>query len=371
MKRFLALLFVFLGIFIFSFCSNNHVKNLKSGFIPINQFGSNPGNLRMYLYKPAKLKKNPELIIALHGCMMNAKAMQEAGNWGDLAEKYGFLIIFPEQKTQNQPNSCFNWYLKSDNLKDKGESASIIQMLDYVQKSYSIGKEKTFITGISAGGAMSLNLLASYPNRFKAGSIIASVPYKAYTLSHFYKRESKQLTLSLMFAATHSSNRTATHWNNCWIPILGEQGKAPEKNLNNSDFERTDQIWGNLVRSASPNYKGNYPKLLLIHGTKDPVVNYKNFNDILKQWRNLFNLHKNSEKKSLISNQGILREYYKHKELVIKGVLLKDFIHAHPIDLNLDKNAIANPGPPHFTQEVKGFHYPLETLKFFKITNKK
>jgi poly(3-hydroxybutyrate) depolymerase len=31
-------------------------------------FGSNPGNLRMLVYRPPSLAENPALVVVLHGC---------------------------------------------------------------------------------------------------------------------------------------------------------------------------------------------------------------------------------------------------------------------------------------------------------------
>jgi poly(3-hydroxybutyrate) depolymerase len=35
-------------------------------------FGSNPGNLRMFVYRPPTLADNPALVVVLHGCTQTA-----------------------------------------------------------------------------------------------------------------------------------------------------------------------------------------------------------------------------------------------------------------------------------------------------------
>lgn len=58
--------------------------------------------------------------------------------------------------------------------KDQGEVASIKSMIDYVIANYPIDKKKVFITGLSAGGAMSHALLNAYPLLFNAGALLGT-----------------------------------------------------------------------------------------------------------------------------------------------------------------------------------------------------
>ena len=44
-----------------------------------------------------------------------------------------------------------------------------------------IDRRQVFITGLSAGGAMTSNMLACYPEVFAGGAIVAGLPYGAAT----------------------------------------------------------------------------------------------------------------------------------------------------------------------------------------------
>jgi poly(hydroxyalkanoate) depolymerase family esterase len=46
---------------------------------------------------------------------------------------------------------------------------------------HKIDKHRIFVTGLSAGGAMTSVMLASYPGIFAAGAIIAGLPYGVAT----------------------------------------------------------------------------------------------------------------------------------------------------------------------------------------------
>lgn len=68
---------------------------------PVSGFGSNPGNLAMYAYRPDGLAAGAPLVVALHGCTQNAQAYYDHSGWAELADSYGFTVIFPQTSTAN------------------------------------------------------------------------------------------------------------------------------------------------------------------------------------------------------------------------------------------------------------------------------
>ena len=74
-------------------------------------FGSNPGALRMFTYVPKKLESSPALVVVLHGCTQSAASYDLGAGWSTLAERYGFVLLLPEQTAANNPKTCFNWFL--------------------------------------------------------------------------------------------------------------------------------------------------------------------------------------------------------------------------------------------------------------------
>ena len=89
-----------------------------------DDFGSNPGNLRMLSYVPQGLPKGRPLVVALHGCTQTAAVYDYGSGWSNLADKHKFAVLFPEQQRANNPNNCFNWFLASDTRRDQGEALS-------------------------------------------------------------------------------------------------------------------------------------------------------------------------------------------------------------------------------------------------------
>lgn len=218
---------------------------MHAQMLEIDNVAPNPGNLKMFVYEPEGLSTNAPLVVALHGCTQRAIDYAQETGWNNLADQYGFLVLYPEQQGENHQMNCFNWYQEQDINKGDGEALSIKVMVDYMKKNYSIDADRIYVSGLSAGGAMTVVMLATYPEVFKAGAVIAGLPYKATT------------TLEGALSA-----------------MRGEIDQSPD-------------AWGSLVQEQNPDYEGEYPSLVLFHGTKDAVVNQQNMEELIEQWTHL------------------------------------------------------------------------------------
>ncbi len=143
----------------------------------LGPFSPNPGNLRGRLYVPDTIAPGAALVVALHGCTQNAAAYDHGTGWSTLADREGFVVLLPEQQRGNNANLCFNWFDPSDIARTGGEAESIAAMIDAVLTLHPIDPARVFVTGLSAGGAMSAVMLATYPDKFAGGAIIGGLPY--------------------------------------------------------------------------------------------------------------------------------------------------------------------------------------------------
>jgi poly(3-hydroxybutyrate) depolymerase len=148
----------------------------QNGLTKIDDFGENKGNLKMFTYIPKNLKiENPiPIVFVLHGCTQTAEEIANETGWNKLADSLNFMIVYPEQRQINNAAKCFNFYIGFKAKKDKGEVASIKDMIDYCYKNYYIDSTQVFITGMSAGGGMSNAVLNAYPELFNAGALVAA-----------------------------------------------------------------------------------------------------------------------------------------------------------------------------------------------------
>jgi poly(hydroxyalkanoate) depolymerase family esterase len=207
-------------------------------------FGSNPGALRMFTYAPKKLGRSPALVVVLHGCTQSAAGYDLGAGWSTLADRYGFVLLLPEQTPENNPKTCFNWFLPGDTSRDRGEAMSIRQMIEKTIGAHGIDRSRVFITGLSAGGAMTAAMLATYPEVFAAGAIIAGLPYGS--------AGNVQQAFESMFQGRH----------------------------------HTAKVWGDLVRDATT-HDGPWPRVSIWQGDADPTVKPINAEALARQWTNV------------------------------------------------------------------------------------
>lgn len=211
----------------------------------VTGFGSNPGNLAMYAYRPDGLPANAPAVVLLHGCTQNASGYFTNSGWRKYADLWKFALIVPQQPSGNNANSCFNWFETGDTARGQGEALSIKQMVDYAKTNYGVNSGRVYVSGLSAGAAMSAVMLATYPDVFAAGSIIAGIPYRCAT--------------SMINAFT------------CMNPGV----------------DKTPAQWGDLVRNAYSGYSGPRPRVAVWHGTSDTTVAPMNATESRDQWTNV------------------------------------------------------------------------------------
>lgn len=62
----------------------------------VTNFGTNPTNVGMFVYKPASVASKPALIVAMHYCTGTAQAYFSGTQYANLADTHGFIVIYPD-----------------------------------------------------------------------------------------------------------------------------------------------------------------------------------------------------------------------------------------------------------------------------------
>lgn len=207
----------------------------------------NPGRLRGRFYVPEGLATGAPLVVVLHGCTQSAADYDQGSGWSKLADRHGFALLFPEQTRENNPNLCFNWFTAGHSQRGMGEPASIKAMIDAMVKAHGLDRGRVFVTGLSAGGAMTAVMLATYPELFAAGAIIAGLPYGC-------------------------ASGVAQAFD-----CMGGRARAEAAEL------------GAKVLRASP-HKGPWPRVSVWQGGADTVVVPSNADAIVAQWLSVHGL---------------------------------------------------------------------------------
>ena len=135
------------------------------------------------LYVPSSYDgdKDMPLVVMLHGCTQNAADFAAGTQMNVVAEQEGFLVLYPEQPFSGHFNHCWNWYEPAHQARGAGEPAIIAGMVDKVKGQYAIDDSRVYVTGLSAGGAMSVIMGATYPDVFTAIGVGSGLEYKAGT----------------------------------------------------------------------------------------------------------------------------------------------------------------------------------------------
>ncbi|KAF5327035.1 hypothetical protein D9619_004642 [Psilocybe cf. subviscida] len=208
-------------------------------------FGTNPTNVKMFLYKPTALASPPPLIVAMHYCTGTAQAYFSGTNLAQLADQHGFLVIYP-----NAPASGGCWDVNTNaTLTHNGgsDSLAIANVARWAISSLGADASRVFATGTSSGAMMTNVMLGAYPDIFKAGSLYSGVPYAC-------------------FAGLNAWNTQCA----------------------TGELILTPQQWGDRVRSGYPGFTGTRPKIQFWHGTVDTTLYPQNFWEEIKQWTNVF-----------------------------------------------------------------------------------
>lgn len=122
----------------------------------VNDFGSNPSGVRMFIYVPDNLVPNPAVIVAVHYCTGTAQAYYQGSQYATLAEQHGFIVIYPESPYEG---GC--WDVSSDaSLQHEGggDSQGIAQMVTYTLGEYGADASRVFVTGTSSGAMMTVRV---------------------------------------------------------------------------------------------------------------------------------------------------------------------------------------------------------------------
>jgi poly(hydroxyalkanoate) depolymerase family esterase len=261
----------------------------------LTKFGSNPGNLRMFAYAPDCLPPDAPLVIALHGCTQTSAEYDNGTGWSSLADSLGFAVVYPQQQPANNLKNCFSWFSPGDIARGHGEALSIREMVEHAIATFASDSRRVFVTGFSAGGAMASAMLATYPEVFAGGAIIAGLPYGS-----------------------------ASNVQQAFEAMFTEQGHAA-------------QALGDRVRAASK-HPGRWPKISVWHGTCDPIVNFSNGEDIIRQWTNVHELTDSPSHQEV--GESCMRRVWSNAsgEAVVEAFSVSGMAHGVPLATTADES---------------------------------
>ncbi|HEY2702310.1 MAG TPA: PHB depolymerase family esterase [Candidatus Dormibacteraeota bacterium] len=142
----------------------------------------NSAGARSYLgYVPSSYRAGTAvpLVVALHGCTETADTYRQLAQTDSLAEARNFLVVYPEQSQGANRMQCWNWFNPTDMQRGSGEPSLIAGITQWVQQHYSIDPKRVDVMGLSAGGAMTSVMGATYPDLYAAIGVGSGIEYGA------------------------------------------------------------------------------------------------------------------------------------------------------------------------------------------------
>ena len=192
------------------------------------------GSRRYRVYIPSTVGDGLQgLIVMLHGCTQTPEDFAAGTGMNALAEEHRLLVVYPAQTGGDNSMSCWNWFRPSDQMRDSGEPAIIAGLTQSLRDEYAVPRDRVFVAGLSAGGAMAAIMGETYPELYAAIGVHSGLAYG-----------SASDTISA-FAA-----------------MRGQAGPAPSRSSHPADAE-------------------SGPRVIVFHGSADTTVHPSNAERII------------------------------------------------------------------------------------------
>lgn len=133
------------------------------------------GKRNYRLFIPASGEKNGVLMM-LHGCKQNPEDFARGTRMNEIAEANGIVVIWPEQGSDANMMSCWNWFETAHQSRGRGEPAILASLAQAVSTEFAVRQDAVWVAGLSAGGAMAAVLGEAYPEVFSAIGIHSGLP---------------------------------------------------------------------------------------------------------------------------------------------------------------------------------------------------
>lgn len=116
------------------------------------------------------------LVVMLHGCTQNPDDFAAGTGMNAHAREQGFMVVYPEQAQDANPQRCWNWFKHNHQKRGSGEPALIASLAQTLVQQHGIDRRRVFVAGLSAGGAMAAIVAAAYPDVFAAVGVHSGLP---------------------------------------------------------------------------------------------------------------------------------------------------------------------------------------------------
>lgn len=131
------------------------------------------------VYVPDNLATPAPMVMALHGCKQTNNDV--LNDWGltAAADNYGFILVAPFITSYDglRNENCWGFWFDHHRHQGAGEVEDLHQIALAVESAYSIDPNRRFITGLSSGGAMTIDAAVAHNEYWAAAAPASGLPY--------------------------------------------------------------------------------------------------------------------------------------------------------------------------------------------------
>ena len=150
----------------------------EQGRVLTGAFANSAGRRSYKTYLPsAHAAQGLPLIVMLHGCKQNPDDFAAGTRMNQLAEEFGFAVVYPAQCGKANVSGCWNWFQRAHQQREAGEPSLIAGITREAIANHRLDARRVCVAGLSAGGAMAAVMGATYPELYSALGIHSGLEY--------------------------------------------------------------------------------------------------------------------------------------------------------------------------------------------------
>jgi poly(hydroxyalkanoate) depolymerase family esterase len=141
--------------------------------------GSRDRQYKIYVPTAYTGRAQVPMVMVLHGCRQNNDDMINDTRFNDLAERDNFIVVYPFITSYDglrSPN-CWGFFLDQHIHQGAGEVEDLYQIAREVESAFTIDPQRRYVTGLSSGGGMAVDLAVVRNEYFAAAGSVEGLPY--------------------------------------------------------------------------------------------------------------------------------------------------------------------------------------------------